>query len=692
MWGEPTSDLTITVSPINTPSSQTASRNNTNPDTKVDLAWSKDGQNHNVMVVRKLSTGSWQEPSQGTTYSVGATLGDGKVVYNSSSTGFTDDVPTSGLTYDYKFYSENYSYYSDGVTATVTTGSAASDYYRTLGSGNWSASGTWQSSVNNSNWITATLAPTSSANTISILSSHTVTVDGTATAGALTINNGGALTINAGKALSVTGTLTNNAGASALVIKSDASATGSLLHGTASVPATFERYIANDQKWHFLSSPVASQAIWPQFAPTPTGTPLNFGASPWYWDFYYWNPNASWTGTPWVNLRLDNGDYNSATIDLAGNSAGFGSTTPPAFTTGRGYLSAYTTGWTTGSPTIHTFSGNLHQGAVNISISASANKFNLAGNPYPSSIDWKAASGWTRNDLSLNGSGYDYWIFNDNTGNYGVFNSAGTSGTNGVGQYIAPGQAFFVYAGATGTLGMNDNVRAHSAQSWLKQTAGDAGSLSLTLTTTANAYSDEMVVAFDPSFTEGGSLKLAGFYVEAPEIWSVSGDQDFSIARYPKPSASLAVPVHIKTGVTSEYTITANDIASFSLCGKVLLDDLKTGLTQNLKADPVYTFSAAAGDDPARFLLRFDEMTGTGAPGPAGSLKVFAYGRTLLFRNIAERDAVIQVRVLNMLGQEVSGCRGAVTSLTVRPDVPPGWYVVNVVTNLENASKTVFIH
>jgi hypothetical protein len=37
--------------------------------------------------------------------------------------------------------------------------------------------------------------------------------------------------------------------------------------------------------------------------------------------------------------------------------------------------------------------------------------FNLIGNPYPSSIDWKSGTGWLRTDLVVSGGGYDMWIW-----------------------------------------------------------------------------------------------------------------------------------------------------------------------------------------------------------------------------------------------------------------------------------------
>lgn len=111
----------FTVNPINSPTSPNATRNNGNPVTMIDLSWSKNAQSHDVMIVRKLTSQSWTEPSQGTSYSVNGSIGSGVVVYKGSGTSATDSGLTGDRGYDYKFYSVNNNYYSTGVTASAST-------------------------------------------------------------------------------------------------------------------------------------------------------------------------------------------------------------------------------------------------------------------------------------------------------------------------------------------------------------------------------------------------------------------------------------------------------------------------------------------------------------------------------------------------------------------------------------------
>jgi hypothetical protein len=74
------------------------------------------------MIIRKISTDAWgDEPVPGTAYEVGNILGDAVVVYNGAGTSFTDSQLDEATSFEYKFYSVNNDYYSDGSIATAFT-------------------------------------------------------------------------------------------------------------------------------------------------------------------------------------------------------------------------------------------------------------------------------------------------------------------------------------------------------------------------------------------------------------------------------------------------------------------------------------------------------------------------------------------------------------------------------------------
>lgn len=118
MYGEPTSNLTVDVTELLNPTTNEASSSGS---TSVSLTWTK-WKSKNVLILRKKSTETWTAPIQGESYTVGSKLGDyTMVVYNGIGTEFDDTGLLPGVTYDYKFFTENGSYYSSGVEDQTTT-------------------------------------------------------------------------------------------------------------------------------------------------------------------------------------------------------------------------------------------------------------------------------------------------------------------------------------------------------------------------------------------------------------------------------------------------------------------------------------------------------------------------------------------------------------------------------------------
>ncbi|MCK9423788.1 MAG: T9SS type A sorting domain-containing protein [Bacteroidales bacterium] len=494
-------------------------------------------------------------------------------------------------------------------------------------------------------------------------------------------------------------------GSAGMTIQSTSSGTGSLIdvNGGITVSGTsrVERYISHNNHWHFLSSPVTSATIWPDFAPIPTGPHYTFGSSPWYWDFFYWNPNCEpWTVNhlPWVNLRKTNGDYNNGTIDLPepnAKDAGFGSTVPPVFQVGRGYLVAYTSDYS--GSTTHNFTGTLNYGNQNVPVTYYINNsWELTGNPYPSAIDWKSSSwGSDRNGiLEPSGAGFDYWIFNDSCGNYGVCNSVQDAGTNGTTRYISPMQGFFVKAATSATepLPFTSSVQTHSTQTWLKEGEEENNLLRLNLTTNATVYSDEMIITVNSLFENGGSMKLWSLYAEAPEIYSVKNDKNYSIYRMPCVNDGSVVNLGIKAGITATYTLTVTGLKTFFSARSVNLEDLKTGVTQNLNDNNVYTFSASPDDQPKRLLLRFGGPYGVIDPVKDNPVSIYASEGAIVIHNNTSSKLKGDTYIYDLTGRMIRYVTTDNTLIRINMDGNKGYYFVTFVTNNEIYNGKVFLN
>jgi hypothetical protein len=214
----------------------------------------------------------------------------------------------------------------------------------------------------------------------------------TTVSGGLIINSGKKLIEAPGKRLTVTGPLTNNAGSTGLILKSANEGNASLIHNSNNVPATVECYISSPaEAWHFLSSPVADQPISGSWLPSGT-----YGNGTGY-DLYVWNEASNC----WIYKLNTSSAVNWNTVHPGSD-----------FAAGRGYLYSVQTASTTND-----FTGHLNNGSIELGLTSSSNDlnlkgFSLAGNPYPSSVDWQASSGWSRSILVNSGGGYDMWIWN----------------------------------------------------------------------------------------------------------------------------------------------------------------------------------------------------------------------------------------------------------------------------------------
>ncbi len=188
-----------------------------------------------------------------------------------------------------------------GGTQTIVYTSLATDYFRSNGNGNWGTPGTWQSSPDNTNWETATLAPSSTANTITILSGHTVTVAAGVSIDQTTVDAGGQVIVNSGTTLTiangtgtdmtVNGTLRNNAGT--------ITTTGTLAFGSGALyQSNFTTTVGLIPTATWNAASTCEVIGYTTFAGTQTGLGQTFGN-------FTWNCPAQ-TGTISAEEALDN--------------------------------------------------------------------------------------------------------------------------------------------------------------------------------------------------------------------------------------------------------------------------------------------------------------------------------------------------------------------------------------------------
>lgn len=427
----------------------------------------------------------------------------------------------------------------------------------------------------------------------------------------LTIQSGASLTVNPGKALTVSGNLTNNAGTSGLLIKSDVTGTGSLIHSTVGVPATVERYIAaadwvtwNDG-WHQLASPVNNHPIAGPFTVVPESD----------YDFYAWSEPDNL----WINFK-ETGSPDFAMVN--------GSNT---FKSGTGYLVAYKTADT------KLFTGNLNVADVAFSdltlSSGGSQGWHLLGNPFASAINWY--TGWTVNNIG---------------GVACIWNEAGQSYMpRSAGEPIPQANGFMVQVlSQTGALTIPASARIHNAQGWYKSTSYPV--VSLFAHNTDYPSFQESQLRFNPEATGGFDNESDGNYLPgyAPQFYSACSGHNLMVNSLPY-SDDLMIPFNFIKNEGDHFRIEA--AIAGSLSSDVYLLDKQTGTDHNLSQHPVYHFESAANDNPDRFLLHF-KTVGVNEPVVNAQIAVVYTKGTINIRNMGQ-DKIVSVSITDMAGQSI---------------------------------------
>ena len=459
----------------------------------------------------------------------------------------------------------------------------------------------------------------------------------------LTIAPGAILTIAAGKALTVSGTLTNNAGTSGLVIKSDGSGTGSLIHNTVGINATVERYIAGwgsipNHGWHLLSSPVATQVIDPSFTDL---TPANY-------DFYQWQEGTN----TWLNQKD-------------------GANTIVNFVPGTGYLVAYLTGGT------KSFTGPLNAADIacsGLTLSGGSNSgWNLLGNPFPSALTWGTAN-WSLTNIATTAK-----VWDEDDAAYDDISSDGL---------IPAMNGFMVQTtSGTGSLTIPLTARVHNAQPWYKSSAG---MLKLIAHDMDNSTAQESIIRVNGNATEGYDAQydshfLAGF---APKFYSTAGGEQLSTNTLPGIDNSRVIPMGFVKNAAGNFSI---ELMENSLMGvsTIYLTDNKTGSITNMGTSPVYNFTSVAGDDANRFLLNFQGVASITKPDVTKDFTVYTENGVITILQTGNLSG--KVTVTDMSGRNVATASlmaGAPTRINLQGH--PGVYVVSIVS-AEGVSNTKII-
>ena len=487
----------------------------------------------------------------------------------------------------------------------------------------------------------------------------------------VTVSGGGTLTLDASRTIhditiSSGGKVTNNNGvtltANNFTINSDASGTGTYVdNGTTTIGgiANINQYLTSGRNW-YVSSPLtnATSAVFSASVAHPI----------------YWYDEAHGSTAQWAQIN----NTSTSLTPMLGYIANLASTGPV------------------------TFNGTLNTGSKSITVYRTAGQtkegFNLVGNPYPSYLDWEAA---TKSNLL---STIWYRTRSSNAYVFDTYNATGSLGTNNNGngavtKYIPPMQAFWIRvdAGQTqGTLSVDNSMRSHTATTNLlkSRVISTIDQPVLRLQVSNGTNSDEAIVYFNPNASNGydnfDSPKMSNSSVSVPEIYLTAGGEQLAIDGLNSIQYDTELPLGFTTTNTqnSLFSLKVSQFSSFDSSTQVYLKDYQSAdPTQliNLTDGTNYTFNSDAVNTTGRFALIFKSTSISTGINPDSNTNVWLSlnGNNQVVVNNASAET--QIGVYNELGQKLLSQSMKSTIKTLDTQFAPGVYLVTIT----NAGKTI---
>lgn len=249
--------------------------------------------------------------------------------------------------------------------------------------------------------------------------------------------------------------------------------------------------------------------------------------------------------------------------------------------------------------------------------------FNLFGNPYPSPIDWDAASGWIKTNIDnalyyFKAGGADQY-----SGAYSTYINGVSS--DGLATNIIPSmQGFFVHVSdgaypVSGTLGLNNAVRiTDQSHPFLK--SGE-NSTNILIRFTAS-YSDDslsrdpMVVYFEDDATAGfdphfDALKLMNTDGDITNFYAVLQDNSqLSINALPRITEPVTtIPLGLNNSKSGKVSFKIKDYENLRAGMEIYFHDAAKGINHNLLEDDAYTTNLESGENNHRFSIRIVDGT-----------------------------------------------------------------------------------
>jgi subtilisin family serine protease len=377
---------------------------------------------------------------------------------------------------------------------------------------------------------------------------------------------------------------------------------GQLLSGTVEY---LNRTGEGVHAWQLLSSPVLTQDFVPGFLPATQTVGNEF---------------RRWYSGDWISSYTPGGLWNDS----------FGG----AFVRGNGYLGSFS------DQHIRYFTGAFGSGAFEMAdLGNAGNGWHLLGNPYTASLIW---------DPGYTTLAYTAKVWDAASASYLDLYPGGI---------IPVMSGFWVQNPGSTTVGYLFEPEKRTHLSAYTPSAGEE-IIKLTVTENLNNTSQSSVIRINPESTTAydqffDSQFLAGF---APVLYTELSGVKYSTNTLPAVTSGMLLSIGFEKNEATEYQMQVQLPALYPGM-QVYLSDRKNGALQNIIENPTYSFTAATGDDPARFELIFGTVGMDDNPLYSNIL-CYASGKSIILKSVTPIEGQVVVSGLDgkqLLEKRVSG-------------------------------------
>ena len=358
---------------------------------------------------------------------------------------------------------------------------------------------------------------------------------------------------------------------------------GELRQGASvSGDVTVQRYMSGEGKiWRYISSPVSNATIadWQDdfritgnFDDPSTGPGINPNSP----SLYYYGESGSG-----ANKQLGWTAYPTS-----------GSAASNSIIPGTGYSALMLDGL---NPIVVDITGTINQGDFAYNVSFAGSGWNLLGNPYPATVDWKNTNGWSRSNVAN-----AIYVRNNENGNENsiIASFIDGIGTNGGTGLIATGQSFWVLAiGSNPSLIVNERAKGATTGVFFRNQA-PANYFRITLRSATQ--SDEAVVRFNAAATldfdpEMDAMKFSNGGINLST--QAHSRDEMAINSIPMPVNEQKLNLNLQKTKPGNFNLSFTELNRLDFPCRIKLIDNYSGSVTELADSSIYEFTVASGGE-----------------------------------------------------------------------------------------------